>query len=638
MVYHLLAEYITQPVSAQNNLDWPKFIAQATGNRGRTGTPLQVLAERAGMHITPFNRWTTRLAATTYFCSRLWVSSLLSHLVEKQRQGVIVLQTILTYLMMDETPIRMRSYSYDSAYNFVDFPASKQKVDSTDSMLVPSETQIPPRPPRTDTADPCKIIQAKSTLSLSYTVVATDETVVLEIPLTIPLYHADHMDAEVTRICALMFTYSPLLDASQEHWKHRYHLCTEDRASSNIKSEAVLALEDKAKGILRCTMDCDYHNLDTCQGYVCNLVPTTISGTINLSCTMAAGGSTAALRICMAQVLLDSVVVLMGPYPRGSDACKANNAFWDRCLPKTLSGYQRKHVLQRNLHSDLTCDTIYLCTLAENPDLQRWADETAKALLPCRTPLLQRHRWMQSEAPLTSTLLITYPHSLLHRATPAWLRKLRGQKPLPNQGPSSWSTALTDSSSSDCEAATEDHTTHSLVPCPGPNSSVTHVDKKLYWAEFNKRTRQSAAEFAEANPIGELLVAQGTLLPQIRLLHSLEHLYSKKWMEEEFVQAIKGRTWRTRFQHLATRKTFTTVYHTIWQNMHESIHWHSHINIICIYTIKENLSHYTSPTLSGNYCQTDCRHVLQQHWCLPCLHEPAAPCPSWLTSLASSCL
>ena len=62
----------------------------------------------AGERPKAFKRKQDILAAGTFFGSRLWVSSLLSHISMLHHRKEVEIVVVVTFMMYDETPLRLR--------------------------------------------------------------------------------------------------------------------------------------------------------------------------------------------------------------------------------------------------------------------------------------------------------------------------------------------------------------------------------------------------------------------------------------------------------------------------------------------------------------------------------------------------
>ena len=181
----------------------------------------------------------------------------------------------------------------------------------------------------------------------------------------------------------------------------------------------------------------------------------------------------------------------------------------DMCIPTDMKGIRRRHVLQRNLHSDLSRSSILIYTLQEDFDTQAWASETAEALLPHSLPVFQRHRWLNSVKPMAEVCLLANVHNLLERAIPAWVARLKGK----TVGQGTFTTWDVDSDD-DYEGGGEgDAAAGSIVQRPGGE----HFDR----AAFNRRQRIDAKSFALSKPAGDLIICVLCSEPQVHLLRKL---------------------------------------------------------------------------------------------------------------------
>ena len=78
-----------------------------------------------------------------------------------------------------------------------------------------------------------------------------------------------------------------------------------------------------------------------------------------------------------------------------SPEVRHRDALLELCLDShSLRDIKRKCELKMLLRSDLSDHKAYYYSPEDNPDLDRWANRLATAILPARVTVMQRRRWM----------------------------------------------------------------------------------------------------------------------------------------------------------------------------------------------------------------------------------------------------
>ena len=124
------------------------------------------------------------------------------------------------------------------------------------------------------------------------------------------------------------------------------------------------------------------------------IVSSLISGQVATALAMQPGGAVGRLRKVIAGVLKENVQVVRAmPPSQQSSQARHRAAVLDLVLPRTVPGEQRRHTLETSLNSDWSSDNITLYWLEEQPpDLTRWSERVAQALLPAAVPAFPRNR------------------------------------------------------------------------------------------------------------------------------------------------------------------------------------------------------------------------------------------------------
>jgi len=151
-----------------------------------------------------------------------------------------------------------------------------------------------------------------------------------------------------------------------------------------------------------------------------------MSGLIAFALSQSPGGAYKSLRDCVVEVLeTANVVEALPPGPQDPKAVKVRNLL-DVLLPKgSKKALRRKEVLLQNLHGDIDTDDIRVFSNTPLFSVEKWAGATAAAILPHRTPLFQRRRWISSLRPVRETALLSAIHRIAQRAIPKWIAKVK---------------------------------------------------------------------------------------------------------------------------------------------------------------------------------------------------------------------
>ena len=180
----------------------PKGLVAASG---------MATAAYAGESVTKFKRKEAILAAGTFFGARLWVSSLLSHISMLHQRQEVEIVVVVTFLMYDETPLRLRGRAQ----------TSKSEAGVVEQPHVESSSSI------------LKLMQHEMVIAISLLDLGTQKRLLLQIPVACHIHHLESTTGENTKASLDVFLFLPKLSDITRLAKHHFHVSTADRASSN---------------------------------------------------------------------------------------------------------------------------------------------------------------------------------------------------------------------------------------------------------------------------------------------------------------------------------------------------------------------------------------------------------------------
>ena len=192
------------------------------------------------------------------------------------------------------------------------------------------------------------------------------------------------------------------------------------------------------------------------------------------------------------QALKQNVVVRAGAVPPSSSSTEVQyrDGVLALCLPNTRAGRKRRAVLEANLRGNIQEKRVELFweghrnDVPSDADVQKWAQATARALMPNAHKVFARSRWVTSLDTIADQALLASVHSLLQQAIPVWLGKLGFAAAKPDQQPVGLG----------------------VVPVPEGQEKQPEPGSSSYWAEMNAEAQRHAAAFAAGNPALHLLL------------------------------------------------------------------------------------------------------------------------------------
>ena len=206
----------------------------------------------------------------------------------------------------------------------------------------------------------------------------------------------------------------------------RINLVATDKASANLKTDSHFRQQEA--DTWRLTTPCHVHMMHTVQERQFDIPKNMISGIIAFARAQQQAGALDILREQIAEVLASSVDFVRAAQPDAEDDPRAQHrdSLLNLLCQDSLAGKRRNIQLRYLLTGDFASKRVVSHIGAGPvPDKMGWATEVAKLLLPGATPVLQRHRWMNSCPSIDSAALLGNIHSLLERAVPRWIAKLR---------------------------------------------------------------------------------------------------------------------------------------------------------------------------------------------------------------------
>ena len=244
----------------------------------------------------------------------------------------------------------------------------------------------------------------------------------------------------------------------------------------------------------------------TVQERAFDVVSSILSGAIALARAQKQLGAFDIFRDLLTEVLRTSVRLVKAWPPEDSPRIQHRNALLDLLLAGNLTDQRRKVRLRHLLTGDSASASIeWHVGPGSAPDIAMWAKEVAELLAPYPTPILQRHRWVNSCPSLDWVALLANTHQLLKRVVPQWVGSLQNGKP----------GDLSDDSGDEAIAERD------MPRAP---------DGQPDWKSWNEHQRSDAGKLAKGPYDGAMVVARITMQCQIRLLHALEERASHTWM------------------------------------------------------------------------------------------------------------
>jgi hypothetical protein len=226
-----------------------------------------------------------RLGVATFYLSRLAWGSVMSWLGVCFHKEVLEPVAWFTYLLQDETPMKMRV-------------ATEKEKDGSDvegldiDMGAGDETVV------------VKVLQSELICGFVVKVVATGIYNIIWAELPTCLQKVDSTIGVALRYCMDQNMAAPLAHAVRSRFPVEVHMSTSDRAASNLKMEKLMT--NDRPGVPRlCCLGCQVHCAHTIAGKTLDLTKLAISGAISLALAEEKAGAVKVLRSAIALVLKD---------------------------------------------------------------------------------------------------------------------------------------------------------------------------------------------------------------------------------------------------------------------------------------------------------------------------------------------
>ena len=448
------------------------------------------------------------LGAAIHFASRAFGTSLLSHVLRQIEEKQLRPICLIRQIAFDETPMELTLQARDRH-------ELRQNMEVPIPAAIPGSAQGENKQSKSKSKQTAKIMQTDVHIAMLCEAPSSGRMVMFCMPLTSTLQAMESNTADITVPLVRESLSFPLLETCRRAFPVRIDLTATDRASANLKTDSYFRQQDA--DTWRLTTPCHVHMVHTVQERQLDLTKNMISGLIAFARAQQQTGSVDILREQIADVLASSVHFVRAAQPDAEDdphAYHRENVLKFICQDSVIDK-QRKVQLRYLLTGDFASKRVVSHIGAGPvPDKLCWATEVARLLLPGATPVLQRHRWMNACPSIDSAGLLANIHSLLERAVPRWIAKLRN-KEIPRGD--AWSDDESDEAPMDSSE---------LPRCPNGEPD---------WKAWNEAQRGDARRFARSSFDGALLVARIAFEPQIVLLRGMEERSSSDWMGQVFL-------------------------------------------------------------------------------------------------------
>ena len=546
-----------------------RFRNWALGPQPRPLCPKNTEAILLDMPVKTVRRLATDTAIAVHFGSRAFVSALVSHIMAQINQHQLQPIAVITHVAYDETPMVMAAATRDHTDARQDVESATLRVilatASASGLRAAAEAAAAatvasgigaaataaaaasaayPGVTAKKTPKTCKIMNTELHLGILCRS-SGGRHILLCTPVTCPLQTLQSTTADLIVAHLKEVWQVPLLSHCRRNFPVNIDLSTADRASSNIKAEGYLNKE--SSNVWRLSVPCSIHMVHTVQERAFDVVSSILSGAIALARAQKQLGAFDIFRDLLTEVLRTSVRLVKAWPPEDSPRIQHRNALLDLLLAGNLTDQRRKVRLQHLLTGDLASASIeWHVGPGSAPDIAMWAKEVAELLAPYPTPILQRHRWVNSFPSLDSVALLANTHQLLKRVVPQWVGRLQNGKP----------GDLSDDSGDEAIAERD------MPRAP---------DGQPDWKSWNEHQRSDAGKLAKGPYDGAMVVARITMQCQIRLLHALEERASHTWMNR-VLQGWMGMGPQTRCRIVeaatqpATRPYFQSLHNLMFQD------------------------------------------------------------------------
>jgi hypothetical protein len=395
----------------------------------RKTKPSTAEAEALDMDVMSFHRATVELAGLTYYGSRAYISSYCARLslaITEKRIDPICSATFVCY---DESTFILRVKHFMGARQFDDLDRL-HKVNRELRALANANPQgAQSEAARAAAANNqkslCKITQSDAAVLFAFQCLVSKEIYIIQMPLIVPLQVSDHCTAETNLAFMQEQLYVRGLAELRAKFKHNFDLSCHDAGSANVKME--LFAEDLSI-FPRLSSDCEGHRVHTVQGKVYDVMNNTISNFIAFALAQTSAGAVDKLRNEIKIVLRSSVTHACAAPPKATDPRSVvRDALLDLCVDDPVRKFKLEVLITSATGEH---DIIYYSPLkAVDVDLDKWADELSWLLLPRKTKLFRRQRWVSSLSSVKEGVLLANVFAVLERAGGRWINVLQGKTP-----------------------------------------------------------------------------------------------------------------------------------------------------------------------------------------------------------------
>ena len=333
--------------------------------------------------------------------------------------------------------------------------------------------------------------------------------------------------------------------------------CTDGHASNTAAENLLLQARP---GWVKLQTYCSVHQCSSATKYSMQLVDGHVSGMLAISIATRFSGAAQRLRVLLAEILSERLVVRHGPATHQSQLQQIYDAFLDGSVQTGKGNKKRVHLhkRQRLVLSTLLNGNIEDATAvwhwteaprSRDSVLQDMKKHLVPALIPFACPHLNRGSWLGHEDTLRWCGLLSCHHNLLHELFKRFCNlSLGSQMPKAAQTSSnSWAEQRKKRASQDNSVqVAEVPAVSALVAASAAieaegRGEVEQVDANLSWAELNRANKRKAVLYATGDPGPIQLVLQIFSMPLQRLLTALIFLSSKRWTELQDQAASLGR-------------------------------------------------------------------------------------------------
>lgn len=444
---------------------------------------------------------TNLLGACVYFASHLYFSRAASELIADIDLGTIVPICLFVYHLSDNTDLNL-----------------SMRLDRNKKASDPS-------PFRSDLQkELCKILQSELFIGFLIEHNGRLEFVVLQVPCDIKV--ADRSTAEVLRQQINDLLDLPLIGALRQRFPMVLNMTSEDLGGNNVRCENSF-IRDFPKS-WRIRNFCVAHRFSTVQGYVFKIMNMTMSGIISFGLAQRPSGAHQHLADSLYDSLIAKSKLIIGMRPPDSNSPEviAQDRLIEFLGRHATRSFRKPQLvlLKHYFKGDPEADEVDLFLPAGLSDStytatkERWARESARALLPYATALFARSRWCTSGDTIAGVGLLSLQNNVLADAVPRWMDRLGWKRKK-----ATWTD--------DADAVEE----RALV------ADVAGERNEAFWQAFNNRSKRQAEDMATniATPM-HIVVMLATMNPLIDRFQALLKLGSDQYELDEAAKLIAG--------------------------------------------------------------------------------------------------